>query len=359
MLNQTKIQTSTESYRVAVTDWVPGDDIARMLGYELELLHHTPVYFYHDYPIPDEVDILLTFGPYNKILPVWRQAAEREAHRRPVVVHWNTEGLPDLRLPMPVMHAVGTLRSLVGRMEQSNSKLSRGLYSFPLVSWIDHILFRYRYLGDYGYAYHKGWLHVLADTSTIYGELRTKTGLPTLYAPWGASRYWYNDLGLERDIDVLWMGKRGTFRRSRILDMVFDELKHHGIKIHIADNEENPFIFGAERIDYLNRSKITLNITRTWYDDNFSRFTLAAPNRSLIVSEPVLPHCQEYKENVHYVSARIKDLAKTIVYYLEHEAERQEIVKNAYTLATTELLFCRSLQKMLDAAIKYRVTINR
>jgi hypothetical protein len=63
----------------------------------------------------------------------------------------------------------------------------------------------------------------------------------------------------------------------------------------MADNEENPFIFGETRTAFLNRAKITLNITRTWYDDNFSRFAYAVPNRSLVVSEPLLPHCPEYE----------------------------------------------------------------
>jgi hypothetical protein len=91
------------------------------------------------------------------------------------------------------------------------------------------------------------------------------------------------------------MGTRGTQRRSRIIDQVCKQLQLKGLNVYIADNEEKPFIFGQERTRYLNRAKITLNITRTWYDDNFSRFTMACPNRSLVVSEPVLPHCTEFK----------------------------------------------------------------
>jgi len=149
---------------------------------------------------------------------------------------------------------------------------------------------------------------------------------------------------------VLWMGKRGSQRRSRILDQVFRELKLKGLNVYIADNEENPFIFDEERTRHLNRAKITLNITRTWYDDNFSRFTMACSNRSLVVSEPVLPHCTEFKENVHYVSAKFEDLADTIVYYLEHEEERRQIVDNAYELMMAELKFEKSLRKMFAAA---------
>jgi hypothetical protein len=130
---------------------------------------------------------------------------------------------------------------------------------------------------------------------------------------------------------------------------VRSELESYGVRMHFADGKENPFIFGDERIFYLNRSKITLNITRTWYDDNFSRFALAAPNRSLIVSEPVLPHCPSFIAGTHYVSAPVEKLAETIRYYLDHEEERLRIVENAYHLVTTKLVFRESIKSIMDA----------
>ena len=339
-----------DRYRVAVPEWVEEDGIARMIGFELEQIGYTPVLFFFDSNIPEDVDFLLTFGPYNRILPIWQNNARIEPGRRPVVIHWNTEGMPDLRIPPGVVRALGAMRSKIGRMGYSGSAFDHFLYSIRPVSNIDHSFKRYRYHGDYEYASRKGWLHVLSDTSHVYSQLRSKIGIPTVYAPWGASQRWYEDLGLERDLDVLWMGTRGSQRRSRILDRVFRELKLKGRNVYIADNEEKPFIFGKERIRHLNRAKITLNITRTWYDDNFSRFTLACSNRSLVVSEPVLPHCTEFKKDVHYVSAKIEDLADTIVYYLEHEEERRQIVDNAYALMMAELKFEKSLRKMFTAA---------
>lgn len=339
-----------DRYRVAVPEWSENDGIARMIGFELEQIGYNPVLFFFDSNIPEDVDYLLTFGPYNRILPIWQNNARRAPSRRPVVIHWNTEGMPDLRIPPKVIGALGAMRSKIGRMRYSDSVFDHFLYSIRPISDIDKWFKRYRYHGDYEYACRKGWLQVLSDTSHIYSQIRSKIGIPTLYAPWGASKGWYEDLGLERDLDVLWMGTRGSQRRSRILDQVFRELKLKGLNVFIADNEEDPFIFGQERTRHLNRAKITLNITRTWYDDNFSRFTFACSNRSMVVSEPLLPHCTEFKENVHYVSAKIEDLANTIVYYLEHEGERRQIVDNAYELMMAELKFEKSLRKMFAAA---------
>lgn len=336
--------------RVAVPEWAEDDGIAKMIGFELEQMGYDAIFFYFDGNIPKDVDYLLTFGPYNRILPIWQKNACIAMNRRPVVIHWNTEGMPDLRIPPQIVRTLGAMRSKIGRMGYSDSLLDRLLYSMRPVSNIDQSSKRYRYHGDYDYAYRKGWLHVLSDSSHIYSQLRSKIGVPTLYAPWGASQRWYKDLGLERDLDVLWMGTRGSERRSRIIDQVFSKLKSKGLKVYIADNEESPFIFGEDRTRFLNRAKITLNITRTWYDDNFSRFTMACTNRSMVVSEPVLPHCTEFKKNVHYVAAKIEDLANTIVYYLEHEEERKQIIDNAYKLMMTELKFEKSLLKMFAAA---------
>jgi hypothetical protein len=337
-------------YRVAVPRWEMRDEIAFMIGSELKLLGHKPLYFFYYEDVPENIDLLLTFGPYGKVLPLWQEAASRSKDTRPITIHWNTEGLPDIRIPLGLMDLFGSMRSWIGRLSYSKSSFNRGLSQIPPLSWWDHVSFRYRYYGDYKYAYEKGWLNLLFDTSTIYTKLRVKSGLPTLYAPWGGSSYWYKDLNLERDIDVLWMGVRGTHRRSNILDMVAKELSSQGVKIHMADNQQNPFIFGDVRTRYLNRAKITLNITRTWYDDNFSRFVLAAPNRSLIVSEPVLQHCPEFQKGVYFVSSQIEDLSKTILYYLENEPERQQIVENAYHFVTQELRFSKILKNMLHAA---------
>ncbi len=340
--------------RVAVPVWVAQDDMADMIAYELRQMGKEPILYRFYEPVPEHIDVLFTFGPYDKVLPMWQRVSSRDHGLRPIVAHWNTEGMPDIRIPYWVVRQLGLIRSWLGRVSYANNRLSRILSFIRTKNWAAHRFSRYRYTGDYEYGYRKGWLHVLADSSLIYCKIRSQGGLPTLYAPWGGSSILYEEMNLERDIDVLWIGKRGSARRSQILDQVVRELKPHGVRIHIADNVENPFIFNGERTEYLNRSKITLNITRTWYDDNFSRFVLAAPNRSLIVSEPVLQHCREFEKGVHFVEAQIPDLAKTILYYLENQQERQRIVEEAYNLVTRDLLFAHSLNRILAEVEKAR-----
>jgi hypothetical protein len=211
-------------------------------------------------------------------------------------------------------------------------------------------MFRFRIVGEYLYAWSRGWIDLFVDFSEIYAEFRRRRGMPVLVVPWGTARNWYDDLKLERDIDVLWMGRQRTRRRRRLLDQVRNQLAKRGVEVYVADNEENPFIFGQERTHFLNRAKVTLNLKTVWYDNVFStRFHMAAGNRSLVASESFLPHHGAYQDGVHYVSAPPEALAETVLFYLDNEAQRHRIVENAYQLATVELTLKNSIKAIMQA----------
>lgn len=61
---------------------------------------------------------------------------------------------------------------------------------------------KFRYLGEYHYAYRRGVLNLLVESSAVYADLHQQHGLPTLCVPWGSIDGWYADLGLTCDIDV-------------------------------------------------------------------------------------------------------------------------------------------------------------
>ena len=325
------------------------DGINEVISDELNALGYQPIHFQIGSRIPEKANVVFSFGPYGKFLTIPRQLAKMPLNEKPIFVHWNTEGIPDLRLPWKIMSSISKWRSWLGRVYDARNDSATIPATERFLSLIESRMLRFRYLGDYYYAHRRGWLDIFADTSEIYAKIHRKHGLPTIVAHWGATPLWYKDLSLERDIDVLWMGTRGTKRRSMIIDQVRSKLESKGIRMHVADGKENPFIFGDERIYYLNRSKITLNITRTWYDDNFSRIALAAPNRSLVVSERILPHCPSFITGIHFVAAPVEKLAETILYYLSHEEERLRIVENAHHLVTTTLVFRESIRSIMDA----------
>lgn len=352
--------TATESYRIAVPKTVDGNGIAEAIACELEALGHRPEFFPLEARVPDGVEVVFLFGPFGKFLHVPQQFALNGSgrgagnRRRPTFVYWNTEGLPDPRLPRPLVDSLSVARSWAGRLSHHPNPRLRHLAARGPLAQLERRLLRFRYLGDYLYALRQGWVDVFADISAYYAGLLRGRGLPALVAPFGSFAGWYEELNLERDIDVLWMGKRASQRRSDALDRLRAELREHGVEIHMVDNEERPFVFGDERTRLLNRTKITLNLLRTWYDENSLRICMAAPNRSLVVSEPLLPHVPQYQAGVHYIAAPLAGLAQTILYYLENEAERRRIVENAYAVSTQEVTFRNSMRTIMDAVREKR-----
>jgi hypothetical protein len=333
-------------YNIAIVQWYERDEIAEAIHFELKQLGHNPFCFAANTAVPAEADIVFTFAPYGRFLPIVHQLNQLPPAKRPLLIHWNTEGVPDPRLPWRVTRLLGATRSW---LERSTYHRRPSAIRNSFLALLESRMLRFRYVGDYYYAHKKGILNLFSDSSAVYARIHSQHGLPTLFVPWGSSPLWYDNLNLERDIDVLWMGNRQGERRSNLIDEVREGLRKHGIEMYVADGQENPFIFREERLALLNRAKITLNITRTWYDDNFSRFALAAPNRSLIVSERLLPHCPQYEAGVHYIATEPQNLANTIIYHLQNPDASIDIVDNAYKLSTSHLTFSNSIKKLLQA----------
>jgi hypothetical protein len=339
-------------YRVALVKWAPEDGITKSLGNELESQGHEPVPFLYDQPIPQGVDILLTFAPYNRILHIPHQISKLPLAERPLYIHWNFEGLPNIKLPWPILRSLSTSRSWFDRLNDSPSPAVRALQQRVPLRWLHRRMNKWRYLGDYHYAYRHNQMQILADISQVYAGFHNQHGLPTIHVPWGTSPAWYKTLGLARDIDVLWMGSRRTRRRSLLLDHLRAELERRGLNIHIADGVENPLIYGRARTDILNRAKITLNLIPTRHDPAFIfRFHMAAGNRSLIISEPTLHHCECGEHDVHYIASPAHKLVETILFYLENDAERDRLVDNAFHLVTEHLTLANSVKRLMKSVI--------
>ena len=256
-------------YRCAVVQWADADGIALSLGAELRELGHEVQYFRFDAPVPACVDVVLTFAPYGRLLQIPRQISAVPVHERPRFVHWNFEGLPHPSLPWPLIQAMASWRSWVDRLNDAETPWQRFLVKNPPLSWVNRKLHKFRYVGDYYYAYRHGWIDLLVESSQIHVQFFRRHGLPANFVPWGTSPAWHADLKLPRDIDVLWMGTRRTRRRSDMLDQVRRGLAARGVQMYVVDNVEQPFVYEAERTELLNRAKITLSLLPTRWDNAF------------------------------------------------------------------------------------------
>lgn len=336
---------------VAVVQWGNHDALARAFGAELQQLAYKPLYFRFDQSPPLEADIVLSFAPYGRWLQIPTALAKRSnsSGPRPRLIHWNTENPPDLRLPWWLVRSVGALRVRVDRWHDADDRRTRQRVQQPPFAWFAARLSKFRYVGEVHYAAGQGWLDVYAESSEIYARLHARHGLPTAVVPWGTVPEWCADLNLERDLDVVWFGQRRTARRARLLERLRGELHARGIKIFVADGVEHPFVHGPDRTRLLNRAKVTLNLLPTWYDHAFPyRFHVAAGNRSLVVTEPMLPHSPHYHAGEHYICAPIPQLADTIAFHVRHAEERRAIAEQAHALVTTQMTMNASVRALMS-----------
>lgn len=326
--------------KVSIINW---DNDRRFMEEPFTELGYTCHFHNPEDAIPLETDLFFSFGYIRNIFLFLDKLQALPSQRDFLFVQWNTEGVPDLHLPNWFGKWAGIVRSFIGR--QANRP--NPVFLLPILNTKAH---RFRYMGDYLYAYRHGLMQSLFDSSEIYVEAEKRMGLPAQYIPWGTFRSDYANLRLDRDIDVLWMGKPRGKRRNNLVTAIRDQMTRYGKKMIVIDGVEHPYVFGPQSIELFNRSKITLNLLPAWDAYNYIfKFHLAAGNCSLLVSEPFLKHNPEYIEGYHYVSASIDKLVDTLLYYCEHDEERAHIVENAYQLVTTSMTMTNSIEKIMSS----------
>lgn len=136
--------------------------MAEIIPDKLSGLGLQPQYFISDASIPEGVDVVFTFAPYGQPRPIFRQLANIPSETRLTTVHWNTEGIPDLRIPWYVMSFLSATRSWIGRLGDSDKQLIQTMEKKLIVPWERRVL-RYRYVSDYHCAYRTGLLNVFSD----------------------------------------------------------------------------------------------------------------------------------------------------------------------------------------------------
>jgi hypothetical protein len=287
-------------------------------------------------------------GPLGSLVPLANQLLKLPYYQCPVLALWMTEGLPRPTLPGWLLRPIGALRSSAERMAYREDAQDHWVLD---ARWrlLAAKACRFRYYGDIHWLDSARIPFLLAVGSDWIAQHLRNAGLSPVVAYIGCCPEWYDDLRLDRDVPVLWLGKITSGARRRHLTLVREQLADRGVKVHMVDGIENPYVFGNERTVLLNRSRVVLNLMRNWWDNNGVRYCLAAPNRALIASEPALPHTP-FVPGVHLVASPVEKLADAICHHLSHEAERQRIVERAYQLVTTELSMERGVSRVLAEA---------
>jgi hypothetical protein len=292
-------------------------------------------------------DLILGYGPFTveegSILPVARQLLDLPPARRPIFAWWLTEGVPDARYPDWFVTAASKLRLKADDLLLHNRPPNQS-------SWRNLALkgHRLRVFGQLKQVKEQGLLDVLAVTSSSRAEYLKQRGLDPIVAPLGYHPTYGEDRHIDRDIDVAFLGNTSAPRRQQLLPKLFNELEELGINVTVET-----FLYGDKRTEFLNRSRILLNVLRAPQDFVGQRFLLASANKSLVISEPMLDH-KPFVPGQHLVMAPLEKIPQTIHYYLTHEKRRQEITDMAYQFVTSELTTANSVGRILAKARQVR-----
>ncbi len=345
-LQNTSPSDRTAITRLGIVYWQANDGIAPLFAaaFQSEGCQTRPLLSTD--PLPPDIEAIFVYGPFGSLVPLANQLHAMPPARRPRLILWITEQFPSPRLPEWLRYGIGVARSRLERLAHRRTPSGEWRIAPPL-RWLTRRMHRFRYYGDLYWLREGGLLSLLVTGSQVTAQFLRARGFRPLVAVMGSAPAWSADLHLERDIPVLWLGKPGSRRRKKLIQRLRAELQQRGIKMLVVDGVEHPYVFGEERTRLLNRTRIVLNILREPWDNNAMRFFLAAPNRALIVSEPILPHTP-YTPGVHLVVAPVPRLADTIGHYLAHPTEAGPIIERAYRLATEELTIQHAARRVLQ-----------
>jgi len=190
----------------------------------------------------------------------------------------------------------------------------------------------------------EGWIdHVFVSTVPKM-EFLTSRGIPVELVPFGYHPGMGEILGMDRDIDVLFIGNVEGRRRQPMLDVLRRRLESKGINLLTVEHD----CYGKQRTELLNRARISLDLANYPWELSGIRFLISMGTGALVVSEP-LYNPSPFKVGEHFVQASFDDLPDMIAHYLVHEGEREAIVRSANNFITRELTLQKTVSQIMGA----------
>ena len=291
-------------------------------------------------------DYLLLYGP---MAPIGRLITKlKSIPNLPPVIFWYTEQMPDPRMPpwLALILARGRYRSWKWYDEfllKNNTLGSGGRLPFPAMG-------RLRGVGEIIEMHKSGLLKIVCTFSQTNARFLARFQLPVAEIPIGFHPFFGERLGLERDIDVVFLGTTRDARRQRWIPRLEQELGKVNIRFVVKDGSpKQGYLFDRERTQLLNRTRIMLNVMRQPWDDALYRFLLAAANGVLLLSEPLQIESRgPLKPGVHFVESRLDEIVQKIIQTLDSPSSRETIVENADNLIGSAL----TMPKMTALCLK-------
>lgn len=293
---------------------------------------------------PRSYDLVLGYGPSTwegSLLPTAERLRAFDPSTRPFFYWWFIECIPSPKIPGRAALGAARLRLAMdrglGRTTGLRKVLRRG--------------FRLQILGELDRFRALGVLDGLAVTSASRADYLAQLGFKSIIVPIGYEAELHGrDLAHTRNIDVGFLGSMDSSRRGRRLARICEALAQRGIDVVIRDN-----LYGEARTQFLNRTKIILNVFRSPYDYYGLRFMFCAANKALMISEPVVDK-RPFIPGKHFVARPIAEIADSVAHYLAHEDERLAMVDSAYEIVHRSYTTAEVAGHMLAHARRLRMS---
>jgi spore maturation protein CgeB len=166
-------------------------------------------------------------------------------------------------------------------------------------------------------------------------------GIPCEYAALGYHSQWGHDLGLRRDVDVVFLGRVRQTSRERVFAHIRRQLRQQGIELTAIERG----CYGQDRTKLLNRTRIALDLVQHPWEMPLARLLASMACGALVVSNWTSDPYPFRAE--HLVRAESHRLADTILYYLGAESERRRIAEAAQWYVTNELTWDKTVSHLL------------
>ncbi len=190
-------------------------------------------------------------------------------------------------------------------------------------------------------AHHEGWAdRFVASTNQRWRFLDSRS-VPADFIPVGAYDEMGRDLRLQRDISVGFLGDVQHGRRAAILERLQQRLNQSGVSF----NQVVANCHGEQRCEWLNRTRILLNIHNFPWNHAWIRFLIAAKCGTLVVSEPMNDK-HPMIEGEHYIAAEVDEMPETILRLLDDPATISRVTRAAALLCQNNLTLQRSVEKV-------------
>ena len=276
---------------------------------------------------PTDVDVLLVFGNAAWFRHRVDELAKAPPDTRPRIVVWHSEPLPPPAasgLPRPRLHA-RELAKIVLRDDRAtdphtNLRVLRRLHE-------------------------RGVVDCLVATSQGAVETLAEVGIESTAVPIGRHENHGRDLGLDRDVDVLFLGALDVPRRRRIIR----QLRRRGVAVSAGGGWDDPRYWGEERTQLVNRARILLNVSRHPGQFSGERLVIGMANRALVLSEPIYRPAP-FVPGEHYLEAEPEAWPELVESQLADEEARRRVADAGHAFVMNELTFEHAVERVLEAA---------